>query len=104
MAAPYNPPVKNQDFKIRVGLRSYAAPSRMQTNPTIAAGDFKIDKDGGGFNNLATLPSVDPSGSKAVLISLSATEMNADVVTIVGSDQTDPPEWSDFFLAIPTTQ
>ncbi len=33
-----------------------------------------------------------------------ASEMNADVVTIVAKDQTDPPEWADFVLSIPTTQ
>jgi hypothetical protein len=104
MAAPYNPPVKGEDFVIRVALEDYATPGRFRTNPTIAAGDFKVDKDGGGLNNLATLPSVDPASSKLVKITLSATEMNADVVTIVCSDQTDPPEWSDLVICIPTTQ
>lgn len=103
MAAPYNPPVKNEDFIIRIGLRSYASPARFQTNPTIAAGDFKVDKDGGGLTNLSTLPSVDPSSTKLVKITLSSTEMNADVVTVVCSDQTDPPEWSDYIFSIPTT-
>lgn len=103
MAAPYNPPVKNEDFIIRIALQSFASPGRVQTNPTIASGDFKVDKDGAGLNNLATLPSVDPSGSRLVKVTLSATEMNADVVTIQCVDQTDPPEWCDFVLSIPTT-
>lgn len=75
----------------------------MQSNPTIAAGDFKVDKDGGGLTNLSTLPSVDPASSKLVKITLSSTEMNADVVTVVCSDQTEPPEWADFVFSIPTT-
>jgi len=103
MAAPYNPPVKNEDFKIRIGLEDTAIAGSLVLNPTIAAGDFKVDKDGAGFNDLATLPSVSPAASGAVLITLSATEMNADVVTIRGIDQTALKEWADFFLCIPTS-
>ncbi len=104
MAAPYNPPVKGEDFKIRIALEDMTNPGRFKSAPTIAAGDFKVDKDGGGLSNLATLPSVDPAASKLVLITLSATEMNADVVTVICSDQTDPPEWADYVVSIPTTQ
>lgn len=103
MAAPYNPPIKGEDFIIRVGLRDAASPNRFKSSATIAAGDFKLDKDGGGLTNLTTLPSVDPSATKLVKITLSATEMNADVVTVVCSDQTDPPEWADLIFSIPTT-
>lgn len=102
-AAPYNPPVKNEDFKVRIALSDYAIPGSYKSNPTIAAGDFKVDKDAGGLTNLATLPTVSPAASVCVLIELSATEMNADVVTIVGIDQTSPKEWADFVLCIPTT-
>jgi hypothetical protein len=103
VVAPFNPPVKGEDFLIRIALRSASDPRSFQANPTIATGDFKIDKDGGGLNNLATLPSVSPTGSVLVLVTLSASEMNADVVTVVGIDQTNPKEWADFVLSIPTT-
>lgn len=103
MAAPYNPPVKNEDFIIRIALEDMNVAGSFKSSPTIASGDFKVDKDGGGLNNLGTLPSVDPSGTVCVKITLSATEMNADVVTIVGIDQTSPKEWADFVLSIPTT-
>lgn len=103
MAAPYNPPVKGEDFVIRIALRDAATPSRMKSNPTIAAGDFQVDKDGAGLANLGTLPSVDPASSKLVKITLSSTEMNADVVTVICSDQTSPPEWADLVFSIPTT-
>jgi hypothetical protein len=103
MAAPYNPPVKNEDFIIRVALEDYTAPGRFKSSATIAAGDFKVDKDGAGLNNLGTLPAVDPASTKLVKITLSSTEMNADVVTIICSDQTDPPEWCDLVICIPTT-
>lgn len=103
MAAPYNPPVKNQDFIIRIALGDMNVAGSYKANPTIAAGDFKVDKDGAGLNNLGTLPAVDPAASVLVKVTLSSTEMNADVVTLVGIDQTDPKEWADFVLSIPTT-
>lgn len=104
MAAPYNPPKKNEDFLIRIALEDMAVPGSFKSSPTIAAGDFKVDIDGGGFNNLGTLPSVSPAASVAVLITLSADEMNGDVITVKGVDQTATKEWADFFLSIPTTQ
>ncbi len=103
MAAPYNPPKKNEDFQIRIALPDFSLSGTYKSNPTIASGDFKIDKDGGGLNNLTNLPSVSPSSTVCVLLNLTSTEMNADVVTIVGVDQTNPKEWADFFLSIPTT-
>lgn len=103
MAAPYNPPVKGEDFIIRVALADYVTPGRFKSAPTIAAGDFKVDLNGAGLNNLATLPSVDPAASKLVKITLSSSETNTDVVTVVCSDQTDPPEWCDLVFSIPTT-
>ena len=103
MAAPYNPPVKGEDFLIRISLEDYVNPGNFKSTPTIAAGDFKVDKDGGGLANLNTLPSVDPAASPLVLITLSSTEMNADVVTLVCIDQTSPKEWSDLIISIPTT-
>lgn len=103
MAAPYNPPVKNEDFVIYIGLQSLTTPGSFQANPTIAAGDFKVSGDGGTLTNLGTLPAVTPSGSVMVKLTLSSTEMNVDNVTVVGIDQTSPKEWADFMLSIPTT-
>lgn len=103
MAAPYNPPVKNQDFKIQISLEDYVNPGLFKASPTLAAGDVKISKDGGALANLATLPVVAPAGSKLITIELSAAEMNADVVTVIFSDQTVPPEWADQAFSIPTT-
>lgn len=103
MAAPYNPPVKNEDFIIGVGVADATNSTDLKTNPTIAAGDWQVSKDFGAFANLTTLPTVSPAGSQQIKITLSATEMNADVVTIRGVDQTADKEWADFILAIPTT-
>jgi len=102
MAAPYNPPTKNEDFVIRIALADMNVGGSYKANPTIAAGDFKVDKDGAGLVDLATLPTVSPAGSVLVKITLSAAEMNTDVVSIVCIDQTNPKEWADFVLTIPT--
>ena len=69
-----------------------------------AAGDFQVSIDGGSFNNLSSLPAVTPAGSEAVILILSAGEMNGDVIAVRGKDQTNPKEWCDFFLGMPTTQ
>jgi hypothetical protein len=103
MAAPYNPPVKGEDFKIRISLEDYANSGNFKSSPTIAEGDFKIDKDGAGLSNLTNLPTVSPASSVLVEIVLTATEMNADVVSIVCIDQTAPKEWCDLVITIPTT-
>ena len=103
MAAPYNPPKKNEDFLIRIALEDYANPGNFKSNPTIAAGDFKVAVDATALANLGTLPSVSPASSVLVLVTLSAAEMNGDVITLVCIDQTTPKEWSDFVLSIPTT-
>lgn len=103
MAAPYNPPVKNEDFICYIALDDMANPGSLKANPTIAAGDFKVSKDGGALNDLATLPSVLPAASVWVKITLSATEMNADGVAVQCIDQTTLKEWADKAFCIVTT-
>lgn len=103
MTAPYNPPKKNEDFLIRIALEDYANPGNLKSSPTIAAGDFKVAVDATALANLGTLPTVSPSSTVLVLITLSSTEMNGDVITLVCVDQTSPKEWADFVLSIPTT-
>lgn len=95
MAAPYAPLIKNEETQFRACLEDFSNPGNFKTSPTIATGDFKRDMGGAGFTLLSTLPSISPTGSVAVLISLSASEMNDDVITIVAVDQTSPKEWSD---------
>jgi hypothetical protein len=104
MAAPYNPPVKGEDFVFRISLEDYANPGNFKSSPTIAAGDFKVAVDATALANLTTLPTVSPSGTVLVLITLSASEMNGDVITLVCIDQTAPKEWADLVISIPTTQ
>lgn len=103
MAAPYNPPVRGEDFSIQIALNDLSVSGSFKANPTIAAGDFKVSKDGGALANLTTLPSVAPAGSVWVTIALSATEMTADIVSVQAIDQTSPKEWADLAFSIPTT-
>jgi len=103
MAAPYNPPTKNEDFVFYIALENMSSPGSFKANPTIASGDFKVSIDGGALTNLTTLPSVAPAASVMVVITLSAAEMNGDSITIVAIDQTSPKEWADFVACILTT-
>ena len=103
MAAPYNPPVRGEDFKAQFCLTDMANPGSFKSSPTIAAGDFKISKDGGAFANLNTLPAVTPAAGVAVEFILSATEMTADYIIVVAIDQTTPKEWADYSFSIVTT-
>ena len=99
----YNPPTKNEAFIVYISLADSTSPGNFKANPTIAAGDFQISKDGGALNNLATLPTVSPAAGRAVKIELSATEMDCDNVYVQCVDQTTPKEWSDLVISIPTT-
>src|SRR6188768_4202334 len=103
MGAPWNPPVRGEDFQIQVALEDYGSPGNFKANPTLAAGDVKVSKDGGALANLNTLPSVAPAASALVTMLLSATEMTADMVTVIFVDQTSPKEWSDLVISIPTS-
>lgn len=101
--AASNPPKRAQAFLVDLILNDMAVAGSFKSNPTLAAGDFKVSKDGGALANLTTLPAVSPAASVVVTLSLSATEMTADRVTVVGIDQTSPKEWADWAISIPTT-
>lgn len=103
MAAPYNPPVKGEDFIFAVGLEDANNLGSFKASPTLAAGDVKVSKDGGAYANINTLPTVTPTGGTDVEVTLSATEMTADRVTVTFIDQSSPKEWADFKICILTT-
>lgn len=98
-----NPPKKNQAFVTYVCVRDATDNLSLKSTPTIAAGDFKISKDGGAFANLTTLPTNTPASTVSVKLDLSATEMNADNILITWIDQTSTKEWADGWLEINTT-
>jgi len=103
MAAPYNPPVKNEDFIIYTAVADMGTPGAFKQNPTVQSGDFMVSKDGGDFASLNTLPTVTPSGYHTIKVTLSNTEMNADNVVIRATDPTSPKEWADLIINIVTT-
>jgi len=79
-------PRRGVSYQFPMYLGDASDPDTFRVNPTIAAGDFQISKDGGAFVDLTNLPVVTPSGSIRVLISLSATEMTADKIDVVAID------------------
>lgn len=101
--ANVNPPVKNQAWSCDWSVEDYANPGKFKDNPTLAAGDVQVSKDNGAYANLTTLPSAAPAGSENLNVVTTATEMNADKVTIRFRDQTAPPEWSETKITILTT-
>lgn len=97
----YAPPKKNAEYIFYVALASQANANTFQSNPTLAAGDAKVSIDGGALNNLATLPAVTPASSKMVKVTLSASEMNGDNITVVLSDASGA-EWRDLVVNLQT--
>lgn len=77
-------------------------------SPTIASGDFKrVGYSSAGAVTLAignptTLPAIVESGSGDVVIILSSTEMNHDVVVVSWKDASGA-EWQSGALVLPTT-
>lgn len=102
--ASYEPVIKNgaSGAIFYVALKPYTANGRFQANPTLAAGDVTISIDGGAFANLATLPDAEPNSGKRIRVILSQAETNGDNLSILFSDQTDPPEWTDLHVNIRT--
>ncbi len=86
-------PQRGVAYTFTIGLFDVANPGRFKTTPTLAAGDCTLSKDGGALTNLATLPVETPAGSGLVLVSLSASEMTADKLSVKWSDP--DLEWSD---------
>ena len=79
-------------------LRGYQLVDRgtgqYRSSPTIAAGDFKIEKDGGTAVNLATLPSVEPAAGSSIVIPFSAAEMQCKQAVVRMVDAAGA-QWND---------
>jgi hypothetical protein len=101
--ASYNPVVKNgaSGAIFYVSLAPRTANGSWQANPTLAAGDVQISKDGGALANLTTLPVVTPASSKLVKVTLSQTECNADNLIVIFSDAAGA-EWCDLTINLQT--
>ena len=70
------------------------ATGQYKTTPTLAAGDFRLEKDGGTAANLTTLPTVTPAAGSSVKLSFSATEMQCQQAVLRMVDAVGA-EWND---------
>ena len=95
-------PPRGVAFVTSISLPSRSDPSIAQVNPTLASGDFEVIKDDVSDGTLTTTPTVTPASGVRVKISLSADEMDADIVTVHCSDAAGA-EWSDVTLTIHTS-
>lgn len=100
--ATYQPPKRGVEYIFYISLVSQADAKLLKANPTLAAGDVVISKDGGAFANLTTLPTVTPAAGKGVKVTVSATEMTADNVLIIFSDVAGA-EWCDLSVNVATS-
>lgn len=73
-----------------------------KVNPTLAAGDVQISKDGGNYANLATLPDLTPASLDNVRIQLAAAELQCKFAIIRFKDQTAPSDWDEQRVSVTT--
>jgi len=95
----FNLAIYGVEFVFYHALESQSSPGNFQTNPTLASGDVTISKDGGSASNLNTTPAATPAGGKRIKVTVSATEMQADDISLVFSDAAGD-EWYDSHVHI----
>lgn len=95
----YNPPVRGRTYIFYVCLVDQTNTKLFKSNPTLAAGDVKISKDGGATANLNTLPTVTPASGVRVKVTVSDAEMDADNISITFQDAAGA-EWCDLHIDI----
>lgn len=95
------PPVRGAAFSFAISLVSQADTDTFQDNPTLAAGDVKIVKDGVLDDNIDSLPTAVTSLTRVLNVALSATEMTADRVDVLFHDAAGS-EWQDALVSIYT--
>lgn len=98
--ADYSDPKRATAYRFTLSL--YArSDNQIKTAPTLAAGDVKVSKDNGATANITTLPVETPASSGILQVDLSATEMTADLVTVIFRDAAGA-EWNDVAVHIAT--
>lgn len=95
------PPVRGAPFSFEVSLVSQADTDIFQDNPTLAAGDVIVVKDGTLDGNIDALPTAVTSLTRVITVALSAAEMTADRVTVLFHDAAGD-EWQDSVITIYT--
>lgn len=97
----YVPAKRATAFRFWVALVDQASTKKLKANPTLAAGDVKVVKDGGAAANITTLPSAAPAAGVYIQVDLSATEMTADNICVAFIDAAGA-EWCDLFINLQT--
>lgn len=99
------PPVKGAAFSFAIALVSQADTDIFKTTVTITTADVWVSKDGGAFAAVTAAPTELLTGAAAEMgvlwQGLTATEMNADIVTVLYHDAADN-EWQDAVVTIYT--
>lgn len=90
-----NVPIAGEGFTFTLSLTSQTT-GQILTNPTIAAGDFKVSTDGGALANLTNLPAVTPAASGIVEITLTAAEVGSEHFSVVAIDAAGD-EWKPVY-------
>ena len=98
----YVTPKRATAYVFYVSLEDKANPGYFKASPTLAAGDVIVATDDGVPGNITTLPVFDADFTKRVKVSLSATEMTGDNVTVIFSDAA-VAEWFDLTVNLQTT-
>ena len=96
------PPVKGVAISFETALVAQADTDIFKAGPTLAAGDCKVIKDGTYDDNIDSLPAAVSSCTNVITVALSATEMDADRVTVVLHDAAGD-EWQDQVITIFTS-
>lgn len=78
-----------------------AGSQALKANPTLAAGDVKVSKDGGALTNIATLPAATPAASALLRFSFSATELSCKELAVLCIDAAGA-EWEDLAFVVET--
>lgn len=79
-------PIRGSAYTFRItGVYSQADPTTFKTNPTLAAADFRIMKDGGAWAALTNTPTV-LNTDTGIEVVLTATEMTADEINVRWQD------------------
>lgn len=93
------PPVRGAAFAFEMSLVSQADTDTFQDNPTLAAGDVKIVKDGVLDGNIDTLPVAIEGLTRVLTVAVSVAEATADRVTLLFHDAAGD-EWQDAIVTI----
>lgn len=98
--ATYVPAKRATAYRFTLSLFA-RSDNQIKTAPTLASGDVKVSKDNGATANITTLPAETPASSGILQVDLSATEMTADLVTVIFRDAAGA-EWNDVAVHIAT--